>query len=213
LRLQGKGEELMLHFFLSGKRIVVNSVLILGILLGCFTAKCEGEITAKEYAIYSRLIEHFDLGAGSVIITSGTAVDEDRELLREDVLRQLKREFPSASTDAILNFKSKNIRSWMLERKERFPASYVLVTQKELDRLWDNCDAGRRCGWDLFYDKYPGSSGIITFSRVGFSSKGDEAVAYLGNRRGWKSGTGYFVFLRKQGDQWQVIKSVVVWMT
>lgn len=123
-----KRQHPMRGFILGGsKQAAVASVLVLAVMLGCFSAKCDGEITANEYAIYHRLIEHFDLATRSVVITSGTGVDADKELLRDDVLRQLKREFPSVSSDAILTFKSKNARSWPLGKKEQFPASYVLA--------------------------------------------------------------------------------------
>lgn len=177
-------------------------------------AKTVQEVTPDEYAIYSRLIQHFDLTGQPLVITSATSVDDEKELLRNDVLRHLTREFPSPSSKAIADFKAKNARSFDLDRKIPGVTSYALVPRGELDKFWDNCTQAKQdCGWDLFYSKYPSSSGIVTLSRVGFTSTGEDALVYLGNRRHWKSGTGYLVLLHKNGEEWDIVKSVVAWMS
>ena len=39
--------------------------------------------------------------------------------------------------------------------------------------IWDNRDR--------FYEKYPGSYGIIQLSRIGFDTEGNQAFVYVGN--------------------------------
>lgn len=188
--------------------------MALALAQGHAPAKTVQEVTPDEYAIYSRLIQHFDLTGQPLVITLQTSVDDEKELLRNDLLRHLSREFPSPYSKTFPDFKAKNARSFDLDRKIPGVPSYALVPHEELDKLWDNCaQAKQECGWDLFYNKYPDSSGIVTLSRVGFASTGEDALVYLGNRRHWKSGTGYLVLLHKSGGEWAVVKSAVVWMS
>jgi len=189
-------------------------VMAFALAQGLAPAKTVQEVTPDEYAIYSRLIQDFNLTGRPLVIASQTSVDDEKELLRNDVLRHLAREFPVPYSKTIADFKAKNARSFDLDQKIPGVPSYALVPHEELDKLWDNCtQAKQECGWELFYNKYPDSSGIVTLSRVGFTATGEDALVYLGNRRHWKSGTGYLVLLHKNGAEWAVVKSVVVWMS
>jgi hypothetical protein len=170
-------------------------------------------ITPDEYTIYSRLTQYFNLSGRPLVITAQTSVDDDKEVLRKDVLRHLTREFPAPYPKTIADFKAKNAHSLPLDQKLPGINSYTLVPSEELDKLWDGCKTGKTCGWDLFYSKYPDSSGIVNVSRVGFSASGDDALVYLGHRSDWKAGTGYLVLLHKNNGDWDVVKSVVVWMS
>lgn len=171
------------------------------------------EVTPEEYAIYSRLLQHFDLAGRPLVITAQTSVDDDKEVVRNDVLRHLTHDFPAPYGKTLANFKAKNAHSFQLDQKLPGINSYTLVPPEELDKLWDGCETGETCGWDLFYGKYPNSSGIVNVSRVGFSPSGDDALVYLGHRSHWKAGTGYLVLLHKNNADWAVVKSVVVWMS
>ena len=202
------------HERLTVARAWLISLFVLALTLAQTPAKTAQEVTPDEYAIYARLIQHFHLTGHPLVITSQTSVDDDKELLRNDVLRHFSREFPSPYSKTIGDFKSKNARSFDLDQKIPGVASYSLVPHDELEKFWDNCaDAKQACGWELFYGKYPDSSGIVTLSRVGFTPTGEDALVYLGNRRHWKSGTGYLVLLHKNGGEWGVVKSVAVWMS
>lgn len=75
------------------------------------------EITPEEYAIYSRLIQHFNLAGRPLVITTQTSVDDDKEILRNDVLRHLTREFPAPHAKTVAEFKAKNAPSFRLDRK------------------------------------------------------------------------------------------------
>ena len=171
------------------------------------------EVTPEEYAIYSRLLQHFDLAGRPLVITAQTSVDDDKEVLRNDLLRHMTREFPVPYPKTIADFKAKNTHRFQLDRNLPGIDSYKLVSPEELNKLWDGCKAGQTCGWDSFYSKYPDSSGIVNVSRVGFSPSGDDALVYLGHRSHWKAGTGYLVLLHKNNGEWTVVKSVVVWMS
>ena len=189
------------------------AVLVPLFLVAQSPEKRASEVTPEEYAIYSRLLQHFDLAGRPLVITAQTSVDDDKEVLRNDLLRHLTREFPAPYPKTIADFKAKNTHQFQLDRNLPGIESYMLVSPEELNKLWDGCKAGQSCGWDLFYSKYPESSGIVNMSRVGFSPSGDDALVYLGHRSHWKAGTGYLVLLHKNNGEWTVAKSVIAWMS
>lgn len=190
-------------------------VLFVPALLAAQSSENSGsEVPPEEYAIYFRLLRHFNLAGQPLVITEQTSVDDDKEVLRNDVLRHFTRDFPAPYAKTLANFKVQNTHSFQLDRNFHGIEAYTLVPKEELDKLWDGCKAGKTCGWDLFYGRYPNSSGIVNLSRVGFSPTGDDALVYLGHQSHWKAGTGYLVLLHKNNNgDWAVVKSVVVWMS
>lgn len=200
-----------------GKRITAARLISLFVLASTLfhaSARTTEQVTPDEYEIYHRLIRHFHLAGQPLVITSQTSVDDEKALLRNDVLRGLAREFPSSYSKTIADFRAKNARSLDLHRKIPAVIAYELIPKRELDKFWDNCTQGKEeCGWDLFYKKYPDSPGIVTLSRVGFSSNGEDGLVYFGNGRNWKSGKGYLVVLHKTRGEWTVVRTVVVWMS
>lgn len=56
--------------------------------------------------------------------------------------------------------------------------------------------------WKRFYDKYSGSPGIITVSRVGLDREKNRALFYLGQGHGPLNGHGQLYVLKREGDEW-----------
>jgi hypothetical protein len=61
---------------------------------------------------------------------------------------------------------------------------------------------GPDAGWGRFYQKYPGSPGIITVSRVGFNGAKNVAMFYVGRISGSLNGEGRIHVMKRQGDKW-----------
>ena len=66
--------------------------------------------------------------------------------------------------------------------------------------------------WKEFYKKYPGATGFTLLSRIGFSSKRNEAMVYLGNSCGLLCGNGYLVVLDKHKGKWKVVQQAHIWV-
>jgi len=64
-----------------------------------------------------------------------------------------------------------------------------------------------------FYKRYPGSSGLIILSRVGFNAAMNQAMIYIQHRCGGLGGTGYYVLLEKTADKWNLAKQNMVWVS
>lgn len=68
--------------------------------------------------------------------------------------------------------------------------------------IWDN--------WDRFYEKYPGSSGIVQFSRIGFDTEGTQALVYVEDNFHDLAGLGYYALLVQKDDIW--VLDAVGWL-
>lgn len=65
-----------------------------------------------------------------------------------------------------------------------------------------------REGWEKFFSEYPGASGLLSLSRVGFDHKKNQALVYVTDMRGNPSGrawgAGSYVLLIKKKGAWRV---------
>ena len=63
------------------------------------------------------------------------------------------------------------------------------------------------------YESFPGASGIISFSHVGFDSTLHEAIVSTSIVCGSLCGTGRRYVLRKKWGKWEVVDAWVVWVS
>jgi hypothetical protein len=66
--------------------------------------------------------------------------------------------------------------------------------------------------WRAFHRVYPGSSGHVSLSDVGFSPNFDEAVVRASTLRGGHDGACYWVLLRKRDGRWVVAEKQLEWI-
>ena len=64
-----------------------------------------------------------------------------------------------------------------------------------------------------FEKLFPGASGIISFSRVGFDSSPDEAMVSVRFYCGGLCGTGWRYILKKRRGKWEVADKPIIWMS
>jgi hypothetical protein len=67
--------------------------------------------------------------------------------------------------------------------------------------------------WFSFYRRYPGSLGIVRFSRVGFSSDRSQAVVYWEHTAASLDGVGEYWILRREANQWKLRWRFEVWVS
>lgn len=91
------------------------------------------------------------------------------------------------------------------------PVRYLLVTDENLEPLFPKGELDR--GWTRFYAKYPGSSGIISFSNIGFDLEMKQALVSTGRGCGGLCGAGYFVLLAKDKGVWKVQTKINTWVS
>jgi hypothetical protein len=60
-------------------------------------------------------------------------------------------------------------------------------------------------GWDQFYVQFPESSGYYRFARPVVFEHSGFALSHIDLICGWFCGGGYYVLLRKQGNDWEFV--------
>ena len=85
--------------------------------------------------------------------------------------------------------------------------NYLIVGRRDLpDSNFENF-------WDQFYRRYPNSSGILFFSKVGFNDRHDQAFLYAGRSCGGLCGGGEYVLLNKVNGEWVISKEQGLWVS
>jgi hypothetical protein len=187
--------------------------LVLSILLLCScspglskaTVTPPPGIEAEEYAVYSALVRQnpigYDLGS-SFVVRENTRADLD---MFERTLENVHK-LPSSLVDS---YRSRNAASYTLGPNLDIEQDYVLMPQEDFDQLF--LRKGAR--WTDFEAKYPGASGFILFSRVGFNADGDEALADMGFRCGDLCGAGGLYVLVREDGSWKVQETLMTWQS
>jgi hypothetical protein len=83
---------------------------------------------------------------------------------------------------------------------------HVLISEEEIAKIMK---AGE---WELFYQKYPKSQGLISLSRVGFDAGRTQALVYFGNPTSATSGKGGYLLLEKRAGTWTIKRDIWMWV-
>ena len=162
-------------------------------------------VEAEEYAVYSALVRQNPIGYGlgsSFVVRENTMADLD---MFERTLENVHK-LPSGLVDS---YRSRNAASYTLRPNLDIEQDYVMMPQEVFDEIL--LKKGSR--WTDFEAKYPGASGFVTFSRVGFNADGDEAIASMGYRCGDLCGAGGLYILVKEEGNWVVQEGLMIWQS
>lgn len=167
-----------------------------------------GEIEDEEYAVYSALIKYMSEDAGTkrlLVIEEQTSpwvgFPEDDP---DKFYRELKESAPALSAEVIDDFRARNKGEHTLARRFDIGREYVLVGEKELNKIFKEAGGG----WKAFYKKYPGAGGYLVLSRVGFNADRTQALVYQGHSCGGLCGAGSHMLLNKKNGAWVVEGSI-----
>ena len=182
---------------------------------GCASDEGTRNTDSEEYAVYAAAArDMFDEKRIRLYVvgkyTSGYRTSDPEE--RGGLESEMNFQTAGFDREALADYVSKSRagRFELLGGLLKLGAPHRLVTETEIEGLFArSCDVG----WARFYRKYPGSQGNMTLSRVGFNKARDAAVVYLGNQSHCLAGAGYFVFLKKEGGVWRVLKKYMLWVS
>jgi hypothetical protein len=107
------------------------------------------------------------------------------------------------------SFQKRNATTTLLTGDMNLGIGYILIGQSELDQIF----APNQDGWQVFYDRYPNAAGILSFSRVGFNTRFDQALVYLGIQSQYSNGSGHYYLLQKENGAWTIDQSVQTWIS
>lgn len=162
---------------------------------------------SEEYSVYSAILsyEFAHTNVQQFVIKAETIGIKKPE--------EFDRVAPDVESDTLSDFKAKNEKSALLERRLDLKTPYVFVSNDELDAIFNPKiskigileDMG--AGWRRFYERYPGAPGFIHFSRVGFDLKKEQALVYLAFEHDYMGGSTRILVLSKADKSWEVQKS------
>ena len=162
--------------------------------LGVAPSQPAGEMTDAGYAVLSSLVDSVIVHPSDSMLvlrdstTSGLFQhDLDSELTR--VLLRVSQEIPSLKTETMQDFKSKNLTH-----------TYIQDPLKIHPRCVRSSSTTR---------SFP----MLEVSRVGFSSDGQQSLAYVGHSGAPLSGYGAYYVLSRQGGRWMMIGSYMIWIS
>ena len=89
------------------------------------------------------------------------------------------------------------------------PVDYEVVNSAQLDSFFKKGGGS----WPAYYKQYPGSQGVLEFSRVGFNADGTQALFYYGNTCGGLCGGGGYVVMKKRSGRWVIGKEIEMWVS
>jgi len=203
--------------------------LVVG-LSGCNRARKPiapaADLTPDEYNVFSEYVadtfgrrdKNGDSKQPARLIFLNTTQSGDDDLLPdenghrvpwEETAESLRKKAPTLNQATIESFRKANYQQASVHRSFRSPIDYELVTLAQLEPIF--C---KNCGfWPEYYKRFPGASGIVTWSRVGFNSDGSQALFYESYRCGGLCGAGRYMVMEKKNGNWMIGADIVVWVS
>jgi len=109
------------------------------------------------------------------------------------------------------NFRKVNSASFLIDTR-RFGNSYICKTlSRETCRNYFN--RGTADGWADFYNDFPDSLGVLSFSRAAFNKSKDICLLYFEYYKDSLDASGNFVFLVKHNRDWTIMEVITDWVS
>jgi hypothetical protein len=102
-----------------------------------------------------------------------------------------------------------NVQQAFLRRPVHCAVDCVVQDSAQLESIFKKGGGD----WLAYYKQFPGSPGLLTFSRVGFSTDGAQALLYVSSNCGGLCGGGYYVVMERHNGRWVIEKEINVWVS
>ena len=163
--------------------------------------------TDREYAVWSDLLEGY-LGNTNLtrMVVADTTVQGDSQGGAGPFERRARtaRRFDPLPEDVLRSFAEANAARWTLE-PGRLHADVPVQLVSEAGPRTLPAEGDRRAWRNLRDGGYPGSAGIISLSRVGFSGDGQTALVFLDVYCGGRCAIEvYFVLVLRENGHWML---------
>ena len=116
----------------------------------------------------------------------------------------------SLTQQLIIAYSENQSKTRLLEKGFDLPVKPILKGKKKIDELFEASVAD---GWKIFYQQYPKSAGIFSFSKAYFSSDRTLAVFYCSHQKGGLNGHGDLVIIENVDNQLRVKYLISLWQS
>lgn len=146
--------------------------------------------------------------------TTGCPLYENEKLAKEfghtaEFLSSVRSFMPTVEDAALNDYLDKNKdRTGLLSMDPGI--DYILIGPKGISHFFAR-ESGS--GWRGFYAKYPKSTGLLFFSRIGFNPQYNQAFLYAGKSCGGLCGFGSYFLLAKQEGKWIIERQQGLWVS
>jgi len=199
------------------KTLFIFAITSLPLVLGLGQPQGEkvSPVAAEEYAVYSALLDGIkqspnDGKAVSLFVVDDKTSGVPNSCLPDEIAKWEKEIKADELRPLLEGLLAKNKESYTLGRHFAITRSYLLLTADDVSNFFGNKDLD---GWGDFYEKYPNSSGHITFSRVGFNADMTKAILYRETYCGVLCAYGGYVLLGKEKGKWNVTRGFLCWQS
>jgi hypothetical protein len=172
-------------------------------------------VLEEDYSLYDRVIEGKFLTSQVQLVllermTVSRLVPEQDGSMTMDVFQQHGYFDGLLPQDLVRDFIGANQTPTRLEDRFQFGVRYRFVSE----RMDEDSEAGAAflvLGNRAVLVQSPSVLDRLAFSRVGRTLKNDQALVYVENRRRDGTGAGFLVWFRRQGQEWELFDTDVVW--
>jgi hypothetical protein len=172
-------------------------------------------VPAEDYPVYDQVVQSKFLTSGTTLVIiermTTTHLLPEPPVLPTVAFFEERAFFDSRlPRDLILDFLFKNQQPFRLGSLFGFGVPYRFISgEGEPESEATLRGIPRRRPVNLVQDS--DSIDRLAFSRVGFSSRQDQALVYVANDRPDGTGAGFLVWLRTEGTRWAILDTEVVW--
>ncbi|MGD9600350.1 MAG: hypothetical protein AB7O21_00435 [Gammaproteobacteria bacterium] len=163
-----------------------------------------------EYAIFSALLSHgLSPEARQAVIADTTTGDPAR--IVSGRATEARAQELHTTTELLREWTRLNQRTFELAHEFVLPLPYALFSEADRDLLFRGDEPV--AGWLSFFERYPGSDGVIRLSRAALDRTGTHALVYLELECGPECGSGRLVHLQRGEDAaWGVEGGELIWI-
>lgn len=162
--------------------------------------------SAEQEVVEALLSQHFDTrNSKQQVIVDTTSVSKLLWGTYDDFSRSLRKKAASrdpAFREALEGFLEKNKTAVRVLLSTNAPSRVVLISEATVEDIFPSKGDPEVKGWNYFYHRFPGASGLIDISRVGMDRKGTVAIVYLGQQHQNLDGFGSMRVLKREGTNW-----------
>lgn len=188
-------------------------LLLFAILFCCaFNIAAQSQIEPEEYGIYKQILEEWFINASTthIVIDKFTVVNDSDNSKQTSYI---KRKLSGVRSETLANYISRNNISFELKNDFNISPAVNFITEEDLVsvRRQEKADLGESFK-KAFKEKF--STNLqISFSRVGFNQKRNQALLQVGYNCGTTCGEGNYVLLTKKNDRWIIKKKIISWIS